>query len=141
MELLVIIEIGARIGYCYTIILLILISFGGAALARREGYRAVSQIQADISAGNMPADSLIDGALILAAAVLLITPGYITDAAGLLFLLPPVRRLVRTCARRRLKKAAHARSFRLWTGGPAPPGYETPTGEPEQRRRELEDRR
>ncbi len=141
LELLTIIEIGSRIGYFFTIMMLIVISFSGAALAKREGYRAISQIRADLNAGSMPADALIDGALILAAAALLITPGYITDAAGLLLLLPPARRVVRAFARRRLEKAAHVRSIRFWSG-PAPrgnPAYGPPCArEPEQRRRELE---
>ncbi|MCL4310380.1 MAG: FxsA family protein [Actinomycetota bacterium] len=138
MELLVIIEIGSRIGYLYTIVLLILISFSGAALARREGYRAIAQIQADVAAGRMPADSLIDGALILLAAALLITPGYITDVAGLALLLPPARRRAHRYVRRRVRSAAEARTFRVWTGGP-PSGGSGAAGsqEPEQRRKEI----
>ncbi len=139
LELLVIIEIGARIGYFYTIALLILVSICGAALAKREGYRAVAQIQAEINNGRVPADALIDGALILTAAALLITPGYITDAAGLLLLLPPARRPVRAYARRRLQKAASTRSFQVWTNAPAQAGFGAAGGgEPEPRRKELE---
>jgi UPF0716 protein FxsA len=138
MELLVIIEIGSRIGYLYTIVLLILISFSGAALARREGYRAIAQIQADVAAGRMPADSLIDGALILLAAALLITPGYITDVAGLALLLPPARRRAHRYVRRRVRSAAEARTFRVWTGGPPSGGSGTAgSQEPEQRRKEI----
>ena len=142
MELLVIIEIGSRIGYLYTILLLIVISFGGAALARREGYRAIAQIQVDVAAGRMPADSMIDGALILVAAALLIAPGYITDAAGLALLLPPVRRPVRAYVRKKVKRAVEARALRVWTGGGGgpPPGGAPPGGqEPEQRRKEVGD--
>lgn len=135
-ELIVIIEIGSRIGYLYTILTLVLISFAGAALAKRQGYAAVARIQEDIRQGRMPGDSLIDGALILSAALLLLTPGYITDAVGLLLLAPPVRHLVRGYVRRRIQKAIERRTVRYWPprGGP---GGRPP--EPEQRRKELED--
>ena len=129
-ELFVIIEIGSRIGYLYTILILILVSFGGAALAKRQGYSAMARIQEDFRQGRMPGDSLIDGALILSAALLLLTPGYITDAVGLLLLLPPVRLLVRRYARRRLQAAIDRRTLRFSPGGRPP--------EPEQRRKELE---
>ena len=140
MELLVIIEIGSRIGFLYTIVLLILISFSGAALAKREGYRAIAQIQADVAAGRMPADSLIDSTLILLAAALLIVPGYITDVAGLALLLPPARRLARKYVRKRVRSAVEARTFRVWPGGPPPGGSGAAGGqEAEQRRKEIED--
>ena len=122
-ELFVIIEIGSRIGYLYTILILILVSFGGAALAKRQGYSAMARIQEDFRQGRMPGDSLIDGALILSAALLLLTPGYITDAAGLLLLLPPVRLVVRRYVRRRLQAVIDRRTRRY---------------SPEQRRKELE---
>jgi len=137
-ELTVIFEIGSRIGYLYTILILVVISFAGAALAKRQGYAIVARIQADMRQGVMPGDSLIDGALILTGALLLLTPGFITDAVGLLLLLPPIRALVRTFVRRRLRLAVERRTVRVWTpgdrGGPGP----EPPPEPEQRRKELE---
>ncbi len=138
LELLVIIQIGSRIGYFYTILLLVLISFSGAALAKREGYHAVSQIQSEVAAGRMPTDSLIDGGLILTAAALLITPGYLTDAAGLALLTPPVRRLVQIYVRRRLKKAVADRTVHYWTSGPPPDASGGAPREPEQRRKEID---
>lgn len=158
-ELLVIIELGSRIGYLYTIVLLLLISLVGAALAKRQGYAAVARIQDDIQHGRMPGDSLIDGALILAGALLLLTPGYITDAVGLLLMLPPVRHPVRLYVRRRLRLAVGRRTVRFGTPGgdryggpgtgpgtgygPGPYGPGGPGGqrppEPEQRRKEPED--
>lgn len=140
LELLVIFEIGSRIGYFYTIVTLLVISMAGAALAKRQGYRAVAQIQEDVRAGIMPGDSLIDGVLILAAALLLLTPGYLTDAAGLLLLLPPARRLVRAYVKRRLRLAISTRRVRVWTGGPDGAGWYGPGERPPQRRKELDRR-
>lgn len=149
-ELMVIFEIGSRLGYFETILTLVLISFAGAALAKRQGYAVVARIQQDFSLGRMPGDSLIDGALILTGALLLLTPGYITDTAGLLLLLPPVRKLVRSYAKRRLQRAIERRTVHVYgpsgtgdrgngaSGRPGPGYHETPP-EPEQRRKELED--
>ena len=140
LELLVIFEIGSRIGFLYTIVALLVISAAGAALARRQGYQAVARVQEDVSHGRMPGDSLIDGVLILAAALLLLTPGYITDAAGLLLLLPPVRGAVRGYAKRRLRLAVERRQAHVWTSGPGEQGWYGPGQTPEQRRKELDRR-
>lgn len=137
-ELIVIVEIGSQIGYFYTILILIVISVTGAALAKRQGYAVLTRIRKDIGQGRMPGDSLIDGALILAGALLLLTPGYITDAVGLLLLLPPVRKLVRSLTRRRIQRAVENRTVRIWTAG-GDDGPENPPAEPDQHRRELED--
>lgn len=146
-ELVVIVEIGSQIGYFYTILTLIIISVTGAALAKRQGYAVVARIRDDIARGRMPGDSLIDGALILAGALLLLTPGYITDTVGLLLLLPPVRKLVCSLTRRRIQRAIERRTVRIWNAGGGDgsgnsangPGPGKPPSEPEQRRRELED--
>ncbi|MHB9112236.1 MAG: FxsA family protein [Thermoleophilia bacterium] len=155
LELWMIVEVGSRIGVGYTILSLILISLAGAALARQQGYRAIARIQSEVQSGNMPGDSLVDGALILAGAILLLTPGFLTDIAGLMLLFPLTRIPVRSFAKRRLKKAVERRSIFVWApggrggpgdgsgfgGGPGTggPGAEEPPYEPEQRRKELGD--
>lgn len=140
LELLVIIELGSRLGYDVTIMVLLLISVAGAALAKRQGYAVVARIQDELRFGKMPGDSLIDGAMILAGALLLLTPGYITDMIGLLLLLPPVRRVVRPFARRRLRRAVERKTIRILTPDePRGPGSDDRPYEPEQHRKELED--
>lgn len=154
LELWMIIEVGSRIGVLYTILTLILISIAGAALAKQQGYRVIARIQAEVQSGNMPGDSLVDGALILTGAILLLTPGFLTDIAGLLLLLPVTRIPARSFAKRRLKKAVARRSIFVWApggrggpgdgsdfgGGPAGSGSGTDNPyEPEQRRKELGD--
>lgn len=103
IELAILIKIGSRIGAGATIAMVLLIGFIGAAVARHEGLRTIRGIQTDLAAGRLPGNRLIDGLLILVGGVLLITPGVITDIAGLLLFLPPVRALVRTYVKRRLQ--------------------------------------
>ncbi len=147
LELMVIIEVGSRIGLFYTLLTLLLISIAGAALARQQGYQALARVRLELREGRVPGDSLIDGALVLSGSLLLLTPGYITDAAGMLLLVPAVRRPVRAWIRRRLERAVSRRTVRVFTpGGDYPPaggdpGYGPGGGrscEPEQRRKELE---
>jgi UPF0716 protein FxsA len=142
LELMVIIEVSSRIGLLYTFLSLLLISFAGAALAKQQGYQAVARIREEMGAGRMPGDSLIDGGLVLAGALMLLTPGYLTDAAGLLLLLPPARKAARAYVKRRIQRAISRRTVRVYSTGGYPHGGAAggPEGsEPEQRRRELED--
>lgn len=140
LELVVIIEVSSRIGLLYTFLSLLLISIAGAALAKQQGYQAVARIREETAAGRMPGDSLIDGALVLAGALMLLTPGYLTDAAGLLLLLPPARTAARAYVKRRIQRAVSRRKVRIFTAGRYPPGGAAGNNSgPEQSRPELEE--
>ena len=67
--------------------------FVGAALARHQGLRTLARINTELSAGRMPTAELADGLLILLAGAVLLTPGFLTDALGLLLLIPLFRRV------------------------------------------------
>ncbi|TDI86251.1 MAG: FxsA family protein [Caldithrix sp.] len=95
IELVLLIEIGQKIGLWNTIAIVVLTGFIGAALARSEGFGIISRIQNELASGQLPGDSLIDGALVLAGALLLLTPGLITDAFGFALLLPFSRAFVK----------------------------------------------
>ena len=99
VELYVILQVGHVIGFATTIGLLVLISVVGAWLCKREGLAVVRRIQEQLVERRVPGAPLLDGALVLLAGALLLTPGFLTDAVGLLLLLPPVR----TGTRRLLK--------------------------------------
>ncbi len=75
----------------------------GASLARRQGLAAWQTFNAEVRSGTLPADTMLDGVLILLAGAVLITPGLITDALGLALLVPAVRRFVRGRLVKRLK--------------------------------------
>jgi UPF0716 protein FxsA len=103
VELTVLVAVGHAIGVLATIGLLILASLLGAALLRREGARAWGALIEALRSRNLPHRELLDGMLIAAAGALIILPGFVSDAVGLLLLLPPIRALVR---RRILSSAA-----------------------------------
>ncbi len=99
-ELYVLIQVGQVIGVLDTVVLLLVISVVGAWLAKREGLGVLRRMQAAVNAGRVPGAELIDAFLILLAAALMLTPGFLTDVAAILLLLPPVRAAVRRVLRR-----------------------------------------
>lgn len=102
-ELAVVISVGRQIGIGDTIVVMIAVSVVGAFLARRQGLGVLREVQRRMAAGEVPGKELTDGLLVLVAAVLLLTPGFITDAVALLLLVPPVRAALRALVRRRFE--------------------------------------
>jgi UPF0716 protein FxsA len=101
-EIYALIKMGSWLGLFPTLAILVLVSAAGAALVKREGLRVFRRFKEQIAAGNMPTNEMVDGVCLLIAGVLLVVPGFVTDAVGLLLLLPPFRVLLR----RRLKKSS-----------------------------------
>ena len=99
-ELYVLIQVGHVIGVLNTLGLLLLVSIVGAWLAKREGIGVIRRMQAALNAGRVPGTEILDGFLILLAAALMLTPGFLTDIVAIFLLLPPVRALVRRTLRR-----------------------------------------
>jgi len=95
IELALLIEIGSRIGTFTTLAIIVVTGVLGAALARHEGFGVLRTVQERLARGELPADPLVEGALILAAGALLMTPGFLTDAIGFLCLIPPTRAVIR----------------------------------------------
>jgi len=113
-ELAVIIQVGHVIGVLDTLALLVLVSVTGAWLVKREGLAVLRRIQRQLDAGVVPGSELLDGALILLAGVLMLTPGFITDVVGILLLLPPVRAGVRRAVRHRLARRVALGGDGVW---------------------------
>ena len=91
IELYLLINVGALLGPFNTVLLVIVTGLAGAYLARIQGLQTLFRVRTSLQQGIMPAEELLDALLIFVAGVVLITPGLLTDAAGLLLLLPPVR--------------------------------------------------
>lgn len=102
-ELYVIVQVADGIGVGNTLVLLVAISAVGAWLAKRQGLGVLRRVQATTAAGRVPSRELLDGALIVFAAALMLTPGFLTDALALVLLLPPTRIGVRAVLLRRIR--------------------------------------
>ena len=103
-EIVLLIEIGSRLGTLATLAILVLTAVLGAFLAHREGLKVLWRIQEKMAQGIMPDAEMIDGVLILVAGVVLLTPGLLTDAAGLLLLVPGSRAALKRWLRDRFSQ-------------------------------------
>jgi UPF0716 protein FxsA len=100
-ELALLIQVGSWIGFWPTLALLVLDAVLGSMLMRSQGRAAWRRFNAAIEEGRAPAREALDGVLVIFGGALLLTPGFITDIFGLLFLIPPTRVLVRRLIVRR----------------------------------------
>lgn len=117
VDLMVLIRVGEVLTLWPTIGLVIVTGAIGAALARWQGLRTLAAIQMELAAGRMPTDRLADGAMILTAGAVLITPGFLTDALGLLLLLPPVRSLLKRGMTRYLNHRLRVETYAMGPDG------------------------
>lgn len=118
VEIYVIIQVGQAIGALWTILILVADSILGSVLMRTQGRAAWRRFNAAIAAGRVPGREVIDGALVIFGGALLLTPGFVTDIFGLLFLLPPTRSVIRRLLVRRFA----GRFVVARPGGSRPPG-------------------
>jgi len=126
IEIWVLIQVGQVIGPWWTILLLVLDSLLGTWLIRREGGRAWRALRVALQSGRMPARELVDGALILVGGTLMLSPGFVTDAFGILLILP----FTRPVARRMLTQVVTRRLVSTYTTRPGPgPGGPVVRGE------------
>jgi UPF0716 protein FxsA len=95
VELLAFIEVGHAIGWLAAIVLLIATSLLGSQLLRIQARAAIERVSLAVSGQRPSAGAAIDSALGFLGAALLVVPGFVTDAIGVLLLLPFTRRLVR----------------------------------------------
>ncbi|HUC63432.1 MAG TPA: FxsA family protein [Alphaproteobacteria bacterium] len=95
IEIAVFIRVGAAIGVLPTVALTLLSTAAGIALMRHQGLATLARARASAERNEPPVDEMLDGLCILLAGLLLIVPGFVTDALGLLLFIPAVRRRVR----------------------------------------------
>ena len=95
LEVFVFVEVGRAIGWLLAVVLLFGTSVLGARLLRIQGRSAIERVSLAVSEHRAPARAAIDGALGSLGCVLLVVPGFVTDALGVLLLFPLTRKLTR----------------------------------------------
>ena len=91
LEIATFVVIGGQIGVFYTLALIVVTAIIGSILLRIQGFGLLAKIQADMNEGKVPARELVHGLMIMIAGVLLLTPGFVTDACGFLLFIPALR--------------------------------------------------
>jgi UPF0716 protein FxsA len=100
LELWAFVEVCGEIGFITAVLLLIASALVGGALVRYQGFQTVLAMHDSFDRGRIPAGELFDGFCIVAAGVLLIAPGFITDILAILLLVPRLRGLLKSFLRR-----------------------------------------
>ena len=110
VEIYFLIQIGDVIGAGFTIFMVVLTALIGAALVRYQGVTTLARAQKELIKNRMPAMEVIEGAFLLLAGALLLTPGFVTDALGFLLLVSPLRQnLIRRFLQARVVPDVHYR--------------------------------
>ena len=125
VELYLLIAVGRVLGPMATIGLVLVTGAVGAWFARLEGARVIRRWQEAMARQQIPKDGVIDGFLIFIGGLMLITPGILTDIAGLSMVMPPTRRVIAGFVRRWLERQIAAGRVQVYApdynGGPGRP--------------------
>ncbi len=111
VELYLLVQLGGYVGWPFTILLTVVTGVVGSTLAKRQGWATFHRIQKETAGGRMPTDALIDAFMILAAGLLLMTPGVLTDFFGFSLLIPFCRRVYRIWLIHWFKKNVKVQTF------------------------------
>jgi len=124
VEIALFIQVGGFIGLWPAIAIVIATAMAGTALIRRQGLNTLRRAQREMDAQQLPVRELFDGVCLLFAGAMLLTPGFLTDAAGFVLLAPPLRRLLGNYVWRALQNSRGIH-FEM-AGGRVPGDYEGP---------------
>ena len=102
IEIYLLIEMGSMLGGLTAVSLVVLTGFLGAFLARMQGLQTLYRIQESLREGRMPSGELLDALLIVIAGLVLLTPGFLTDSAGFVLLIPTTRNSIKYWVRRQI---------------------------------------
>ena len=94
IEIYLFIKIGSQIGAFSTILLIFITAITGIIYARYEGLNTLRSGFSQMIKNELPAYEMISGAAIAFGALLLIIPGFATDALGFLIIFPLTRKLI-----------------------------------------------
>jgi UPF0716 protein FxsA len=129
VEIGVFIEVGGALGLGPTLVIVVCTALAGTALLRFQGLATWKRAREAMERGEPPVDEVFDGVCLLVAGAFLLTPGFVTDAAGLLLFVPALRRILRGIILRSIVRAG--------TAG-MPPGHPgAPGAQPDRRRRTV----
>ncbi len=115
VELYLLLWVGRLVGFWPTVGIVLATGLLGAALAKHEGVRVLMRWQSALAEGRVPEEGLLDGVLVFVGGLFLITPGVLTDAFGLLMLIPPTRRFMARLLRSRAEKAVRSGTLHVVT--------------------------
>lgn len=120
-EIATFVWVGSRIGVGMTLLLVVASAVIGIWLVRTQGFATASRVQAMMARGESPALGMLEGLALLAAGVLLVIPGFLTDIAAFVLLIPPLRRWIIRFYLRRMQVPGHVTTYQAPTKPPDDP--------------------
>jgi len=84
---------GNTIGLVPTILIILGTGILGAYLAKKQGLKAIHDIQVQMKNFEAPGDAMVNALFVFAGGLMLLSPGFVTDIFGLLFLFSPTRQI------------------------------------------------
>ncbi|MCT8998101.1 FxsA family protein [Chelativorans intermedius] len=102
LEIAVFVVVGGQIGVLATLALVLATAVAGSILLRIQGFGVLARVQQTLNEGRVPGRELVHGVMIMIAGILLLTPGFVTDALGFLLFIPAVRDIGWTFLRERI---------------------------------------
>ena len=118
LEIALLIKLGGHIGVINTLMIVIVTGLVGAYLARLQGMTTMLRVRDAMNRGQVPAEEMMDAMIIFIAGVLLLTPGFITDATGILLLIPATRNAFKRWLRTKFDAwvAQNSANIRIYRG-------------------------
>ena len=122
LEIATFIAVGGAIGIWWTLLMILVTAIIGTMLLRVQGLGLIARMQGEVRAGRVPARELVHGLMLALAGVLLLTPGFVTDAIGFALFVPPLRDAVWQLVRGRVTTSIKAGVASAAMGGMAGAG-------------------
>ena len=94
IEIYLFIQVGGLIGALPTVLLVIITAFLGVSMLRAQGFQTMAKFQQEVSTGQLPANTMLEGVALIFGGALLLTPGFMTDTIGFLCLIPFTRQTI-----------------------------------------------
>ena len=94
IEIYLFIQVGGVIGALPTVLVVIGTAVLGVSLLRSQGFHTMAKFQQEVTTGQLPASTMLEGVALIFGGALLLTPGFLTDAIGFLCLIPFTRQTI-----------------------------------------------
>lgn len=117
IEIYTLIAVGREIGTANTIFALLASAALGVGMARSQGIYVLRRLQEAAARGEAPTKEVLQSILIFIGGALFVLPGFVSDAIGLLFILPGTRHLLSRWVAKRIARNSGQSGFRIFTGG------------------------
>ena len=105
VELYLLLELDSLTNHWVTLAMILVPALLGSWLIKREGTSTWRRLKGRLDTGDLPSSEIVEGVIVLLAGTMLLTPGVLTDISGIVLLIPPVRRRVRSALLRRARRA------------------------------------